>query len=359
MTNITRVSTIQQTNTMLGYITSAESKYNELAEEASSGIKVNDPSDDPNAVKKILKMNSKITELKGYAENIASAQSEVDTTSSTLTAVNDLISKASDSATQAANGTYNADDLKTVKSQVDQMVQSVFDLANTNYNGTYVFSGTATSTPTYTITTDPATGNITAITYHGTTSNNYERQTTISEGVTVPTNVKGNDVFGSYLYTSATAMATGTEVFGTTKTSTTDTNGQVTTVTKTVINNGNGTVTTNTTTATGLFGDLMTLSTALGANDTTTINSCINGLSTDLGTVTSNNTKLAAVSNRLEMTDGTLDETVTNLKSYRSELQDADLTEVLTDLATQENALKATYSVTSQLLSKTTLLDYL
>lgn len=223
----------------------------------------------------------------------------------------------------------------------------------------YPWDAIAASTPTYTITTDPATGNITAITYHGTTSNNYERQTTISEGVTVPTNVKGNDVFGSYLYTSATAMATGTEVFGTTKTSTTDTNGQVTTVTKTVINNGNGTVTTNTTTATGLFGDLMTLSTALGANDTTTINSCINGLSTDLGTVTSNNTKLAAVSNRLEMTDGTLDETVTNLKSYRSELQDADLTEVLTDLATQENALKATYSVTSQLLSKTTLLDYL
>lgn len=358
MTNISRVSTIQQSNTMLGYITAAESKYNELSEEAASGIRVNDPSDDPNAVKKILQMNSKIEELNGYSDNISNAQSEVDTVSSTLDAVNELISKASDNATQAANGTYNVDDLKSVKSQVDQMIQSVFDLANTDYNGKYVFSGTATATPAYSITTDTATGNITSITYNGTKTADYQRYTSISEGVSVPTNVKGSDVFGSYSLTTTTAVATGAEVAGTTTTSSTDANGMKTTVTKTIAISG-GNVTTTTATATGLFGDLVTLSTALGANDSKTISSCISDLNSDLGTVTSNNTKLAAVSNRLDMTSDTIDETITNLKSYRSDLRDADLTEVLTDLATQENALKATYSVTSQLLSKTTLLDYL
>ncbi len=359
MTNISRVSTLQTSNTMLGYLMSAESKYNELSQQASSGIKINDPSDDPNAVKKILKITSKLSELNGYSDNIANAQSELNTTSTTLSSVEDLISKASDYATQAANGTYNSEDLVSIKSQVDQIVQGVLDLSNTNYNGKYIFSGTATSNQTYEVTTDLATGNITGIRYNGTQTSDYERYTTISDGVSVATNVKGSAVFGSYSYTSSTADITGSEVFGTTITTSTDTDGNQVTVTTTLTNNGDGTYTTETATAAGLFGSLMTLSNALADNDTTTINSCISSLSTDLGTVTKSNTKLASVSGRLEMTSDSLDETITNLKSYKSDLQDADLTEVLTDLATQENALNATYSITSQLLTKTTLLDYI
>lgn len=316
MTNIARVSTLQTSHTMMNYILNAESKYNNLTEEAASGIRVNQPSDDPVATKKILKMIADINKLNGYSNNISNAQSELETTSSALDSLTNLVQKASDYATQAANGTYNADDLITIKSSVDQIIQSVVDLANTNYNGIYLFSGAATSTEPYSVAYD-IDGNITDITYNGTQTNDYQRYVTISDGVSVAINLKGSDVFGSY-------------------------------------SSSGGTVTAN-----GLFGNLMTLSKALADNDTSVINSCINSLNTDLGTVTTSNTKLAAVANRMDLTNANIQQNITNLKGYKSELQDADLTKVLTDLANQENALKATYSVTSQMLSKTSLLQYL
>ena len=103
----------------------------------------------------------------------------------------------------------------------------------------------------------------------------------------------------------------------------------------------------------------MILSSSLGTGDTEAINSCITSLDKDLNTVTSTATKLAGVSNKMDMTSDTISNTITNLKSYRSDLQDVDLTEVMTELATTQNALEATYSITAQMLSSTSLLDYL
>lgn len=70
-------------------------------------------------------------------------------------------------------------------------------------------------------------------------------------------------------------------------------------------------------------------------------------------------TTFASVSNKFELTESSIDAAVTNLTERKSELQDADLTEVLTDLSAQKLALEATYSVTSQLLSGLSLLDYM
>lgn len=360
MSNISRVSTLQTSDTMLSYMLSAESKYNELSQEAASGIKINEPSDDPVATKKILKTTSKLNELNTYTDSINNAESEIKTTSTTLDSVTNSVSKATDYATQAANGTYSSDDLMSIKSQVDQVLQGVLDYANTDYNGKYVFSGAATATKTYTTTTD-SSGNITSITYNGTPGSDYQRYATISDGVSVGINVKGSDVFGSYTATSSTSSsATGT--VGVTATFGTDASGNTTiTTVRTVLNSVTGQYDTTTTngTAIGLTGDLVTLSTALEVNNQTTINSCITKLNNDLTTVTTSNTKLASVQNRLDLTSNSITDTVTNLKSYKSDLQDADLTEVATDLATQKNALEASYSITSQLLSKTSLLNYL
>lgn len=325
---ISRVSTISTADTMLNYIMSAESKYNHLSEEAASGIKVAKPSDDPTATKSILTMNSKMDELNQYLSNMKSNQSELNTVDSTLASLTNLVQDASGYATQAANGTYNSDDLKNIKSQVDQMIENIVNLANTNYNGKYVFSGTATSTETYSITKN-VSGNITAITYNGTSSSEYERYVNISDGVSIAINVRGSDVFGSYTAAIPDNPAT------------------------TGVDESAPEV------ATGILGHLVQLSNALSTANTTTINSCIGNLDSDLDTTTATRTKLSAISNRFDMTSDNIDKTITNLKSYRSDLQDADLTEVLTDLTTSQNALKASYSVTSKMLTANTLLDYL
>lgn len=321
-----RVTTLQTSSSMIDYITSAQSKYNELSEQAASGLKVTKPSDDPSATQNIINVTTQISELNGYTTNMKTAQSELDTVDSTLASVTDLIAKANDYATQAASGTYNADNLATIKSQIDQIMQSVVGFANTDFNGTYVFSGNATSTKTYSTVTD-ASGNITSATYSGSASGEYERYVTISDGLSVPINAKGSDVFGSY--TAATVGPPATAATGS-----------------------------------GLLYNLGTLSAALGtvpqtAASAATISASITGFDANLDTVTATRTKLAAVSNRFEMTETSIKDTITNLKSYKSDLQNVDLAEVATELATAQSALNATYQVTSQMLTSNSLLKYI
>lgn len=344
-----RITTLQTSNTMLDYMTSAESRYYDLAEESSSGYKVNKPSDDAVATKSLLKIKEQLSELNNYSSNMKTSQSELATVSSTLDSVTTMISKVSDYATQAANGTYNNGDISDIKSQIDSITSSLVDLSNTQFNGTYVFSGTATSSPTYSV---AANGDIT---YGGTITSEYQRYVTISDGVSVPINAKGSDVFGSYTTAAPVVTPTGGgDVAGTTIAFNAD---GTTTVVNTTISGGNTTRTTST--GTGLFGTMKTLSSALSTNNTTAINSSITRLSTDLNTVTSTATSLAGVDNRMDMTQNSIDNTVTNLKSYRSDLRDADVTEVMTALSQAQYALQATYSVTTKMLSSTSLLDYI
>lgn len=312
-----RTTTLQTNSTMLNYITSKESQYNKLSEVAASGIKVSQPSDDPSGTRSILNINSKMSQLQSYLDNMSSAQQELNTLDSTLTSVNDLVQSADDLTIQGANGTYTNSDMDGMKTQIDSIIDSVVSAANTNFNGTYIFAGTSTSTQPYSVVKD-ASGTITSITYNGTPSTgDYKRNVTIADGVSSTINAAGDSVFGEYDSTTTPV------------------------------------------TATGIFGTLMGLSTALGAHDQAAVSASLTGLATASDTVTSTQTKFATVSNKFAMTVSSTDNTMLNLQEYRSELRDADMASVLTELASAQTALKATYSVTSQMLGKTSLLNYL
>lgn len=353
-----RVTTLQTNNTMMNYISTAESKYYDLSQEASSGKKITKPSDDPISAKSILNTGTQLTQLNGYLNNMNTAQNELDTLDSSLSSLTTLVGKATDLTTEAANGTYSSTDLANMKTQIDQIIQSVTDTANTNYNGTYIFSGAATSTQTY---TTAANG---SITYNGTpAAGAYQRYVTISDGTSVAINTPGINVFGNYNSVTAAPVITPTvpgDVAGTTSSTTTDAAGNITTIITTkVLSGGNTTTTTTTGTGTGLLGTLKALSTSLGTNNQKDVGSCLTGLSTALDTVSTTRTQFAAVSNRFSMTKDSINSTVTSLTAYQSDLQNADLATVLADLTAQQTSLQATLSVTSNLLNGKTLLNYI
>ena len=351
-----RSTTLGTNNTMLNYLSNTETKYYDLLEQSASGLKVAKPSDNPTSTRSILNINTKLTQLDSYKENMSTTQTELDTLDSSLSSVTGLIQDSSDLVTQAANGTYNQNDLNNIKTQIDSILASVKDLANTQYNGQYIFSGTATSTPAYA--TD-ASGNIS---YQGadTSGNDYKRYVTISDGVSVAINAPGDKVFGSYSTTTAAPTPTVPgDVAGTTTTTATDANGIETTTSVTVVLNSNGTTTRTTNTGTGIIGTLQLLSNALGSGNKADIKGSLDKLDSCLDTTSATRTKFASVSNRFEMTQNSIDTTTTNLKSQKSSLEDIDLTQVLTDLAAQKSALQATMSVTSNLLSGKSLLDYM
>lgn len=350
-----RTTTLGTANSMLNYITSSESKYYQLAEEASSGEKVSKPSDDPTATKSILNITSQLSQLSGYLKNMSTSQTELDTLDNSLSSLSTMIENASSLATQASSDTYSSD-YSTIKTQIDSILGSVVDLSNTQYDGNYIFSGTATSTKTYT--TD-ASGNIT---YNGsdTSTDAYQRYVTISDGVSVGINADGESLFGSYSSViQSNLAAASTDVAGTVTTSSTDAAGNIILTSITTKLNGDGTKNVTTATGDGIIGTLKILSNALGNEDSTTVRTTLDSLTSNLNTTLATQTKFASVTNQFTITENSINSTVTNLKSYKSDLKDCDLSEVLSDLTTQKLAMQATYQVTSQMLGGTSLLDYL
>lgn len=317
-----RTTTLGSTETMLNYIQSNQSRYYTVAEEAASGTKLDKPSDDPTAAKIVLGINSTLNRLGSYTDNIKTAQNELNVLDDTLTSITTSLSSANDLAVQAANGTYSDTDMDNMKIQVDQIIQNITDLANTQYNGNYIFSGTNTSTEAFTTATDGS------ITYNGTPqTGDYQRNVQISDGVSATINTTGDKLFGSY----KAADDKGTP----------DTSDDVPA------------------SGTGILGTLKTLSAALGKHDKTAVKGCLSGLTTGMDTVSTERTKFAAVTQRFSMTTTSITSTTTNLKSYRSELQDTDLAEVATELSSAKLALQASMSVSSQMMSKMSLLDYM
>ena len=311
-----RTTTLGTQTTMMNYISSGQSRYYHLSEEAASGKKLTNPSDDPSGAKNVINTNTRLNQLSNYTDNMKLAQNELDVLDDTMSSLTSSLQNAIDLSTQAANGSYSQKDLNNIKIQIDQTIQNMVDLANTQYNGNYIFSGTSTGTQAYTLTKDVA-GNITDITYNGTPSTGqYQRNVTISDGISVGINTTGDQVFGDYHSVPAP-------------------------------------------TGTGLLGNLMTISNALAAGNQATISANLDNLSNNLDTATVTRTKFASVTQRFEITQSSIDTSTTQLKSYRSDLQDADLAQVLTDLSAQELALQATQQVTTKLLNGTSLLDYL
>lgn len=319
-----RVTMIGTSRSMLNYILNGESKYYDLSEQSASGLKVSEPSDDPFATKSILDASAQISKLNNYLDNMSISQNELDVFDDTMSSLTNLIEKATDLTTQAPNGTFSNEDMDYIKEQIDTIIQSVMDLANMQYNGNYIFSGTAAATQTYVA--DPLTGNIT---YQGTPSTgSYQRYTTISDGISVAINTTGDQIFGSY------------QAFD---------------------NNGTpGDLTDDTPeVAVGLLGTLAQISRALGNHDKATVSACLDGLNDALDTTSVNRTKFASISNRFQITQDSINSTITQLKAYKSDLQNADLSEVLSSLTAQETSLQATYAITSKLMGGSSLLDYL
>lgn len=303
-----RTTTLGSSTMMTNYLLKAESQYNQLAQEASSGKKAVLSS---SAAVNLLNTNQKLNQLNGYNDNMSLAQNELDVLDNTLSSVTDQLQKANDLAVQAANGTCSQDELNNIKIQIDQIAQNMQDLSNTQYNGNYIFSGTKTTTAAYK--TDSSTGDII---YQGTPKDGqYKRYVEIADGVSDAINVSGDQIFGSY---------TG----GTTPT------------------------------GSGILGDLKMLSNALGKGDSAAIRSSLDSMGKDMNKVSEVRTTFASVSQRFDMTTNSNTNLITQLTEYKSSLEDVDLSQTMTNLSSQYYSLQASMSVTSQMLSMS-LLNYM
>lgn len=192
-----RVSTQQSYVSMTQSFNNLSSDLSHVVEQMATGKSILLPSDDPIAATRITQLNRQQSALDQYQSNIDSASAGMSQQESILDGVNNDLLAIRDDLLEAANGTNTADSLASLGQDIQSMTQAMVSALNyQDEDGHYVFGGTVNDQPPIVAVDEDGDGVIDSYTYQG---NSDHRQTTVSNGVDVDTNVAVSDFFGNNL----------------------------------------------------------------------------------------------------------------------------------------------------------------
>lgn len=163
-----------------------------LQNQASSGQRITAPEDDPVAMGQALALQSQNSQAAQYAQNVSTLQNRANTAASALQSLKTISDRVSEIATQA-DGTQSPQDMQAAAIEVRQLIQQAVTLANSQDGNQYVFAGTQSDQPPYTVTTD-SDGNVTGVTFQG---NSSVTQTEIAKGTTIAVDSPGENNSGT------------------------------------------------------------------------------------------------------------------------------------------------------------------
>lgn len=114
--------------------------------ELSSGLRVNQPSDDPTAVSGIVNLRALLDEIDGKLTTLDRASGSIDVTDQALGEVSDVLAEAQAIATSQIGIGSSPETREAMADVIDGMIQGLFDLANQQSQDVYVFGGRTSST---------------------------------------------------------------------------------------------------------------------------------------------------------------------------------------------------------------------
>jgi len=164
-----RIATDSFSNSLMAQIQSLSAQQTQYQQELATGDRITNPSDDPAAVNQVLNLGSQLQSLQQYSSNNAVATQITQQSYSALSNLQTISTTAGELATEGGSGTTSATSYQAYSQQLNQLVQQALQTANSQFNGNYLFGGTQTNTPPFTATYD-ASGNITGVTYTGTSA---------------------------------------------------------------------------------------------------------------------------------------------------------------------------------------------
>jgi flagellar hook-associated protein 3 FlgL len=268
----------------------------------SSGKQITTASDDPVGMSHVLDYRKTLASIDQYSRNITQANTGLNLADTTLSDIQALLNQAKSLAIEQANGTYNADDKKTVAGQLQQIRDQIIQLANTKNGNQYLFGGRNTVTPPYD-SEHPETA-----TFNGDDSQN---QILISDNVKLDVHVSGKQAFDGTIAGTADPVVV-----------------------------------------------LTTLIDGLNANDSSAAASSLDPLDQCMAQVSDTQAAVGITLNHLDATETHLSDLKLSFQAMLSNTEDADLTKTITDLTAQQSAYDASLAVTAKIIQHS-LLDYL
>ena len=301
-----RITAQMTSNLMLTNMNKNLSNIYNTYEQITSGKKFTSIGENPSDGTKIMKYNKQLDQLDDWSKNIETAKDELNQSYDTLGLIQENMQRINELAIQAANSYNSQDSMQAIRDEVEQRTRAIAQLANTKYQDKYIFSGSNTDTIPYSLDDDLN------VTYSGTSQDgSWERNIEISEGVTMPLNINGQEIFG-------------------------DENG-------------------------GIFATLKQLNDALADPDMDiqAISDCITPIQNGIKDITSAQAVMTSRVQRLDATSSINENVSLGLTEMKSNIEDTDLAEAATQLMMYQTALQASLQAGATIMQQATLLNYI
>jgi flagellar hook-associated protein 3 FlgL len=188
-----RISSSLFTNNFLSQMNQLQGQQIQLQNQATTGLKVALPEDDPAVMNQALDLQTQAAANTQYQSNITQLQSTAATAATAMNSLQTITEQAGEIATEAG-GVNSSTQLANYATQVGNLIQEALQAANTqDAQGNYIFGGTINNQPPFAAATD-SNGNVTAVTYNGNTD---APESQIGAGQTVSAQVPGANNTGS------------------------------------------------------------------------------------------------------------------------------------------------------------------
>ena len=194
---MTRVSENQQLRALMTSLQGNRRIINQLSNEVSTGIKVNNPSDS-NYSGSVAQFKQSLEKTEQYKDRVSAVKGFLSFQSDAVAQASDLVLRAQEIAEQAANESNSPAIRAQMAAEAFAIRDHLASLANSTYQGRYVFGGADDDDPPY----DPlAYTNFTSTAasqryvYDSDPGSANTRVVQVSDDVSVDTLVPGNQIF--------------------------------------------------------------------------------------------------------------------------------------------------------------------
>ncbi|MDA8345059.1 MAG: flagellar hook-associated protein FlgL [Thermaerobacter sp.] len=334
-----RISDQMMYQSMTQNIDQAQAAYVKTQQEASSGLSISQPSDNPAGTAVVLNLQAAQSQVQSFQSNAQAAQSQMTTADQTLSQLQSVVTSAMSLANQGLSGSATATDMGDMSQQAGGLVSQFGTLANTTYAGQYVFSGTAQQAPLSGSSNTPSSEQ-TAGTF---TSQSVE----IGAGVMVPTSVNATSVLGGPQYASGTQVSTMPQWAQ-----------QYATAHGDVTSSATPPQTTTTALTLSIPNILSSLQSDLAAGNTAAVEADLGALQAQAGNLNSVRAALGANMNRVQAAISQLTTTSTTLQTQQGNVENVNMAQIITQLTAQQTAYQAAVAAGAN-LKLPTLANYL
>lgn len=180
-----RVTQIQSDRTFLTNLDRLNSKLEVVNQQVASGKKLLSLKDSPSGSAELVGLGAQLADIDQYRANADSGNLYLGVTDSALGSVHTLVQTIFTKGSAATSGVLTPSERAGLASEIRSLRDEVLSLANSETQGRYIFAGSASNDPAFTIAGD-------TVTYQG---DQVVNDISVGDGVTVPQGFAGDAVF--------------------------------------------------------------------------------------------------------------------------------------------------------------------